>query len=54
MSMKKSNGTIGIRSRDLPVCSEKPLRHRVPPYIFFINVLEKPAELHLKTALNLQ
>jgi hypothetical protein len=31
MSMKNSNGTIGNRSRDLPVCSAvpQPLRHRV-------------------------
>jgi hypothetical protein len=30
--MKKSNDTIGKRSRDLPVCSAEPqpLRHRVP------------------------
>jgi hypothetical protein len=35
MSMKNSNGTIGNRSRDLPVCSAvpQPLRHRFPPHL---------------------
>jgi hypothetical protein len=32
ISMKNSNGTVGNRSRDFPVCStvHQPLRHRVP------------------------
>ena len=35
MSLKNSNGTIGNRTRDLPVCSvvPYPLLHR-PPYIY--------------------
>jgi hypothetical protein len=34
MSMKKSSGTIGNRSHDLPGCSAvpQPLRHLVPPF----------------------
>jgi hypothetical protein len=42
--MKISNGIIGNRSRDLPVCSAVPLppRHRVPPdRNVFLLILER-------------
>jgi hypothetical protein len=48
MLMKKSNGTIGKRSHDHPVCSPVPqqLRHRVI-FKWYLGLLKDDFQLHV-------